>query len=57
MRAVSILIGVLHDLSNCVALCLGWYWQRETRKVGKDRYPHGYKQVTSEGFGRIRKLW
>ncbi len=45
-NSMAVLSDALHDLGDCVALALGWHFQRLSRKSGDEVYTFGYRRFS-----------
>jgi cobalt-zinc-cadmium efflux system protein len=45
-NSMAVLSDALHDLGDCVALALGWHFQRVSRKSGDEVYTFGYRRFS-----------
>jgi cobalt-zinc-cadmium efflux system protein len=45
-NSMAVLSDALHDLGDCVALALGWHFQRVSRRSGDEVYTFGYRRFS-----------
>ncbi len=45
-NSVAVLSDALHDLGDCIALGLGWHFQRVSRRSGDEVYTFGYRRFS-----------
>lgn len=45
-NSMAVLSDALHDLGDCVALGLGWHFQRVSRRAGDEVYTFGYRRFS-----------
>ncbi len=45
-NSMAVVSDALHDLGDCVALALGWHFQRLSRKSGDEVYTFGYRRFS-----------
>ncbi len=45
-NSVAVLSDALHDLGDCLALALGWHFQRVSRRSGDEVYTFGYRRFS-----------
>ena len=45
-NSVAVLSDALHDLGDCVALGLGWHFQRVSRRAGDEVFTFGYRRFS-----------
>ncbi len=45
-NSMAVLSDALHDLGDCIALALGWHFQRVSRRSGDEVYTFGYRRFS-----------
>jgi len=45
-NSMAVLSDALHDLGDCIALALGWHFQRVSRRSGDEIYTFGYRRFS-----------
>jgi cobalt-zinc-cadmium efflux system protein len=45
-NSMAVLSDALHDLGDCIALALGWHFQRVSKRSGDEVYTFGYRRFS-----------